>query len=187
LLTLIKNNKMEGNTKPSLLKSTMNYGIMLGLGLVIYTLLLWMFDATTHQSLGYVSFVITIVGIILATRTYRDQEQGGYITYGRAVSVGTLTVLFAGVITSVFTWLLYAVIDPGLIDKTHAMMEQAYYDAGMSYEQIDIAMNMAKRFANPVMMGVMGFVSSVFFGFLFSLVTSIFLKKEGDPFESEYS
>jgi hypothetical protein len=45
-------------------------------------------------------------GIILATRAYRDQEQGGYITYGRALAVGTLTVLFAGVITSVFTYLL---------------------------------------------------------------------------------
>jgi hypothetical protein len=70
---------------------------------------------------------------------------------------------------------LYTVIDPGLIDKTlHAMMEQAYYDAGMSDEQIDMAMNMAKRFTNPVMMGVMGFCQQCVFRVSFSLVTSIF-------------
>ena len=178
---------MENNNKKSLVKSTMNYGAMLGLALIIYSLLLWMFDATTNQSLGYVSFVITIAGIILATRAYRDQEQGGYISYGRALGVGTLTALWAGIITSFFTYLLYTVIDPGLIDKTYAVMEQAYYDAGMSDDQIEMAMNMATRFTNPLMMSVLGFLSSVFMGFIFSLITSIFLKREGDPFENQNS
>ncbi len=176
---------MEDKNKNSLVKSTMNYGAMLGLALIIYSLLLWMFDATTNQSLGYVSFVITIVGIVLATRAYRDQEQGGYISYGRALGVGTLTALWAGIITSFFTYLLYTVIDPGLIDKTYAVMEQAYYDAGMSDDQIEMAMDMAKRFTNPLMMSVLGLLSSVFMGFIFSLITSIFLKREGDPFENE--
>lgn len=176
---------MEDNSKNTLVKSTMNYGAMLGLALIIYSLLLWMFDATTNQSLGYISFVITIAGIALATRAYRDQEQSGYISYGRALGVGTLTALWAGIITSFFTYLLYTVIDPGLIDKTYAIMEQAYYDAGMSDDQIEMAMNMATRFTNPLMMSVLGLLSSVFMGFIFSLITSIFLKREGDPFENE--
>ncbi len=176
---------MEENQQPSLLKCTMNYGAMLGLALIIYSLLLWMFDASTNQYLGYISFIITITGIVIATRTYRDQEQGGFITYGRALGVGTLTSLFAGIITSFFTYLLYTVIDPGLVAKTHAIMEQGYYDAGLTDSQIEMAMNMAKRFTNPVMMAVLGLFSSVLMGFIFSLITSIFLKNEGDPFETD--
>jgi hypothetical protein len=176
---------MEENRKPSLIKSTVNYGAMLGLALVIYSLLLWMFDETFNQSLGYVSFGITIVGIILATRAYRDQELGGYISYGQALGVGTLTVLFSGIITTLFTWLLYNVIDTGLAERNLIFLEEAYYAAGMSDDQIDTALIMAKRFANPLVMAVMGIFGSVFFGFIFSLVTSAFLKKEGNLFEDK--
>jgi hypothetical protein len=176
---------MEENKQPSLIKSTISYGTMLGLVLVMYSLLLWMFDAIMNQYLGYVSFIFTIAGITLATMAFRDQEQGGFITYGRALAVGTLTAVFAGIITSVFTYLLYTVIDPGLIDKTFMMMEEKYYDAGMNDAQIEIALTMAKRFTNPVMMMVFGFFGSAFFGFIISLITSIFIKKEGDPFGTD--
>jgi len=176
---------MEENQQPSLLKSTMNYGAMLGLALIIYTLLLWMFDLTTRTGLASVSYIIMIAGIILATRTFRDQEQRGFITYGRALAVGTLTCVFAGVITGFFTYILYTVIDPGLIEKTYLTMEEAYYDAGMTDSQIETAMNMAKKFTNPVMMSVFGILGSAFMGFIFSLITSIFLKKEGAPFETD--
>ncbi len=174
---------MQEKHQSSLLKSTLNYGAMLGLTLLMYSLLLWMLDATTHQWLGLISHIIMITGIVLATRTFRDQEQGGFITYGRALAVGTMTAVFAGIITAFFTYLLYTVIDPGLIDKLYATMEQAYYEAGMSENQIEMAVNMAKRFTNPVMISVFGFLSSAFTGFIFSLITSIFLKKEGNPFE----
>jgi hypothetical protein len=171
---------MEENKKSSLLKSTMNYGVMLGLALVIYSLLLWMFDATFSQGLSYLSYVIIIGGIILATRAYRDQEQGGYISYGRALGVGTLTVLFASVITSLYTYLLFTVIDTGLVDRLMIIREEALYESGLSDDQIDMAMEMTKRFANPVFMAISGFIGTVFMGFIFSLITSIFLKKEGD-------
>jgi hypothetical protein len=177
---------MEEVKKPSLIKSTVNYGVMLGLALVIYSLLLWMFDATFNQSLGYVSFAITIGGIIFATRAYRDQELGGYISYGQALGVGTLTVLFSGIITALFTLILYNVIDTGLAERNFIILEEAYYAAGMSDEQIDAALMMARRFANPAIMAVMGIIGSVFFGFIFSLVTSAFLKKEGNIFEEDY-
>ncbi len=176
---------MEEEKKTSLLRSTMNYGAMLGLALIIYTLLLWMLDKTGHTGLGLVSYLIMIVGIVLATKSFRDQESGGFISYGRALGVGTLTCVFAGIITSFFTYLLFTVIDPGLMDKTYLMMEEAYYDAGMTDSQIEVAMDMAKRFTNPVMMAVFGVFGSAFMGFIFSLITSIFLKREADPFESD--
>jgi hypothetical protein len=169
---------MEENKKPSLLRSTLNYGIMLGLALVIYSLLLWMFNATFNQGLGYLSYVIIIGGIVLATRAYRDQEQGGYISYGRALGVGTLTVLFASVIGAIYTYLLFSVIDPGLLDRMMIIREEAMYGSGLTDDQIDMALAMTERFARPGIMAVSGFFGSVFVGFIISLITSIFLKKE---------
>jgi hypothetical protein len=169
---------MEENKKPSLLRSTLNYGVMLGLALVIYSILLWMFNATFNQGLSYISYVIMIGGIVLATRAYRDQEQGGYISYGRSLGVGTLTVLFASVITSVYTYLLFSVIDPGLLDRLMIMREEAFYESGLADDQIDMALQMTERFARPGIMAISGFFGGVFVGFIISLITSIFLKKE---------
>jgi hypothetical protein len=80
----------------------MNYGAMLGLALdnIHYSSL----DdgCITRTGLASVSYIIMIAGIVLATKTFRDQEQGGFITYGRALAVGTLTCVFAGVITGFF-------------------------------------------------------------------------------------
>ncbi len=134
---------------------------------------------------GIPSVIIMIGGIVLATRTYRDQEQGGYISYGRALGTGTLTVLFASVITAFFTLALFTVIDPGLMDRMMTMREMAMYESGLSDDQIDMAMNMAERFASPAILSLSGFAGSVFIGFIFSLITSIFLKKEGNPLERE--
>ena len=171
--------------KTSLSKSAKSYGAMLGLALIIYSLLLWMLDATTNRGLSFISYGIMIAGIFIAIKSFRDHEQGGYITYKRALWLGTLTSVFAGIITSFFAYLLYTFIDPGLIDKTYVIMEQAYYDAGMSDNQIEAAMVIAKRFTNPVMMMVFGFLGSVLVGFIFSLILSIFLKNETDPFHHE--
>lgn len=176
---------MEENKQPSLLKSTINYGAMLGLALVIVTLLAWMFDILLKPGFSYVGYALIIIGIVLATINFRDQEQGGSITYGRALGVGFLTTLFAGIVISLFSYLLYTLIDPTLIEKTYAMMEEGYYDAGMTDDQIETAMNMVKRFSNPPMMALIGLLTYMFMGLVFSLVTSIFLKKEGDPFTSE--
>ncbi len=176
---------MEEDKKNSLLKSTMNYGVILGLSLVIYSLFIWMLGETTNKNLSFVTYIIMISGIIISTKTFRDQEQGGYITYGRGLAVGTLTCFFAGIITSFFTFLLYTVIDPGLIDRTYALMENAYYESGMNDNQVETALNLAKKFTNPFTMMVFGFIGSVFMGFVFSLITSVFLKKEENPFESD--
>ena len=176
---------MEENKQPSLLKSTINYGAMLGLAMVIITLLAWMFDILLKPGFSYVNYALIIVGIVLATINFRDQEQGGSITYGRALGVGFLTTMFSGLVISLFSYLLYTVIDPTLVEKSYAVMEEGYYNAGMSDDQIETAMNMVKRFSNPPMMALIGFLGYVFMGLIFSLVTSIFLKKEGDPFTSD--
>lgn len=167
------------------MKSTLNYGAMLGLALIIVTLLAWMFDLLLKPGFSYVGYVMIIAGIVLATINFRDQEQGGSISYGRALGVGFLTTLFAGIIVSFFSYLLHTVIDPTLVDKTFAMLEEGYYDAGMTDDQIETAMNMVKRFSSPPLMALTGLVSYIFMGLIFSLVTSIFLKKEGDPFASD--
>jgi len=52
-------------------------------------------------------------------------------------------------------------------------------------EQIDMAMGMTKKFMNPGMMAGMAFLAYTFFGLIFSLLASIFIKKEDGSVEAE--
>ena len=55
---------------------------------------------------------------------------------------------------------------------------------GMSDEQIEMAQSMQKNFMNPGFINIMGFVVTSIWGFVLALITSAFIKKEGDPFKT---
>lgn len=174
---------MENTNQSSFLKSTMNYGAMLGLALVIYSVILWMFGLTFSKPLGYLSYLLIIAGLYLGIRAFRDQESGGFISYGRALGVGTMIGLFAGVITGFFTFIMFKFMDPELVDKAILMAEEALYKRGMTEDQIEMAIKAQKMFMKPVIFAISSILGSVFMSFIFSLIISIFLKKEESPFK----
>lgn len=172
--------------KVSVWQATLNSGIILGLALVIYTLLLYFLDQTFNQKLGYVSILILIVGLVLGIKSFRDDARGGIMSYGQGVGAGTVIGLYAGIIGAIFTFLLYEVIDPDLTGKLLTFTEEKLLESGrVPEEMMDQTMEMQKKFMAPWIMSVRGIISSVFFGVVVSLIASIFLKKEGNPFQQE--
>ena len=58
-------------------------------------------------------------------KSYRDNFMHGQITYGQSVGAGVIICLYYAIIMAVFTYILYTVIDPGLIAKQLAYAEEA--------------------------------------------------------------
>ena len=178
LYLLINSNIME--EKPSLLKSAMNYGAMLGIVLIAVSLIFYLLDITDSTISTITTSVVTLGGIYYIQIHYRMNVLGGYMSYGEALGVGTVSMIFASVISAFYLYIFLTFIDASQIDIA---MEQAYNDMverGMEEEQINQAMEFSTMLMTPGMMAVMGFLGSAFFGFIFSLITSIFTKKQ-DP------
>src|SRR5690554_5707682 len=102
-------------TSVSVWKSSLTYGLYLGLAMIITSVAFYATGNTFAKSVSWVSYALMIAGIIIAQLQYRKQL-GGYMTYVQALGVGVLTILFASVVSSFFTYLLFAVIDPSLQD-----------------------------------------------------------------------
>ncbi len=168
---------MEEQREVSILKSTFNYGVTLGLVFVIYQTIMWMLGLTIENITGYIGYLILIAGIVLATKAFRDNELGGFITYGKSLATGLLVSLFASIVLSVFIYVLHKFIDPGLVDKSLAEVSRRLYEGGFTEEQIDTAMQLQERVLTPFVIAIGQLFNTVFMGFLFSLITSIFLKK----------
>jgi hypothetical protein len=171
--------------KGNLLKYTLNYGLILGIILVLYSALLYATDLIFSKSLGYVSFLITIVIVYIGQKAFRDKGSGGSINYGRALVAGLLIVVFSSIISSIFTYFLYTIIDPQLVDKMLQLQEQKMISSGKyTEEQIELGLQMARKFTTPGRMVIMGILGSALMGFIISLITSIFIKKEAIQFDN---
>ena len=163
----------------TLFKSTMTSGLIVGIALVIFGLVLYILGMIKPPVwLGLIQYVIIIGGIIYGTKKYRDEDLGGEISYSKALGVGVLVCVFAAVIFGVYQFLLMTVIDPEYMNKMMSLIEEEYTKMGMSEEQIDAAMGMVRRMQNPVFTVVSSIIGLAFIGTIFSLITSAFLKKE---------
>jgi hypothetical protein len=118
-----------------------------------------------------------IGGIILGQLAYK-KALGGTLTYGQAVGVGVLTMVFASLISGIYTYLLYAVIDPSLQEQLRIFTEEQIIQQGkVPEEQLEMAVNMAAKFQTPPIMFAMAVVGGAFIGTIISLITAIFIKK----------
>lgn len=168
----------------TLLRSTMTMGLITGLALIIYTLLLYATNNLLKQNfaLGVINYIILIAGIVIGTRSYRDQALGGYITYGKALGYGVVLCVFTGIVVGIFTYLLYEVIDPNLMEQNMKVIQEEMLNRGMSAEQVETMTEMQARFRTPFMMLIGSIFTYSLLGLIFSLVTSAFLKKDEPMF-----
>jgi hypothetical protein len=177
-LSGITKNTLIMEKKVSVWQATLNSGLILGLALVIYTLLLYFLDQTFNKSLGYVSILIIIGGLVLGIKSFRDDARGGIMSYGQGVGAGTVIGLYAGIIGAIFTFLLYKVIDPDLLGKLLTFTEEKYLESGrVPEEMIDQIMKSQKKFMTPLVLSVSSIFSNVFFGVVVSL-TALFNRKQ---------
>ena len=89
--------------------------------------------------------------------------------------------VYVSVIMAIFTYLLYAVIDPDLVKKTLAMSEEAMQQKGVPQAAMDAGMAFTAKIMKPEIMALFSIFGTVFFGLIYSLLVSIFVRKEGNP------
>ena len=161
----------------SIWKSTMFSGIYLAVALILLSVIFYVTGNMFSKVAQYSSYPIIIAGIIWGQLSYK-KELGGISTYGQALTAGLLTMVFASIITSIYTYLLYAIIDPSLQEQMRIFTEEQMVAQGkVPEEQMEMALNMAAKFQTPAMMAAIGIFGGAFMGLIISLITAIFIKK----------
>ncbi|HSV87737.1 MAG TPA: DUF4199 domain-containing protein [Bacteroidales bacterium] len=170
----------EISSNPGMAKTALVYGLIIGVFLIMASMGFYLAGAITSPIASYLSLLAVLVGIILATLSWRKEGMGGYISYGKAVGFGSLTILFASILAGIFTYVFYKIIDPGAINLILHASEEALLrrSPDMPDEQFEAAMNMTRRFMTPLALSITTFFNTAFSGVIFSLITSIFLKRK---------
>ncbi|MCX6246990.1 MAG: DUF4199 domain-containing protein [Bacteroidetes bacterium] len=161
---------------------TLIYGVGTGVALIAFTLIMYVTNLYMNTTLGYVSFLIMMGGMVYGSLQYRKVQLKGFMTYGQAFSTNFLIGLFAVILSTIFFFFYIKYINTGLIDEILAQVRaKMEAKAGtMSQEQMDQAMSWTEKFMTPVWMIVWGFLANIFWATIFSLLIAILLRKK-DP------
>ena len=166
--------------KASIWKVALNHGAIAGLALVILSAIWYVTNLTFNEYVGWLNYVVLIALVIVGTKKQRELDEG-FISYGKALGVGSVISIVAALLFAIFTYILYSVIDVDLINKLYAIQEQAMMtNPAITDEQIDAAMEMSKQFTNSTTVSIGAFFGVSLTGFIISLVTSAVLKKNKD-------
>lgn len=171
--------------KRSIWKEALNYGIILGLISVGLSLLTYMFDLTFKTWIIWPSLLISVLVLFFMLRSYRDHYNNGYITYGKSVGAGVVINVYSALIVAIYIYVLYAFIDPGLMEKSLAVAEEKMISKGIPESALDQALEMQAKMMKPWFTAMMTTITSIFYGFLLSLIVSLFIMKKGNPLLDE--
>jgi hypothetical protein len=170
----------------SVTKHAMYYGLITGAALIIFSLILYIANLHMNRTLGYISFLILIGGMVWGTLEYRKQSQNGFMTYGKAFTSCFMIALFAAILSAFYTFVFAEFIHPGfsqeILDKAREQMMSGGQQ--MTDEQIDQALTWTQRFTTPVMLAIWGLITYVAISAVISLIAAIVLKKEDKSLNS---
>ncbi len=156
-------------------------GLILGLIGIVYSLVIYFLDLYFNKVQGWIFMLAEIVILYFLIKSYRDNFMHGMISYGQALGAGVIICLYYSLIMAVFTYILYTVIDTGLIDKQLAFTEETLQKSGVPQAQIDAGIKMQAKFMKPAFMVPATIITGMFLGLIFSLIAAAFVRKEGNP------
>ena len=143
-------------------------------------------DETVHSGalsmvIGYLGMLIAFTFIFVAIKSYRDKQNNGIISFGKAFGMGLLISLIASTLY-VITWaIVYKNFVPNYMDRySAAMIEQAKASSSGSALQAKIAeINKAKQlYATPLGFTLYTYAEILPVGILVSLIAALVLKRK---------
>jgi len=175
-------------TTPSTARIALRYGLYAGLASIIYSAILNITGLSFNKVVGYLSFpislAISIIAIVYACKEFRAAN-GGALSLGQAIGVGTLLSAISGFLSGVFLTIYVTIIDTSFVERTLDNARRQMEEQGnLSDEQIDQAMEMSRPFTENLMN--YSFVTGPIFGAIMGLILSVIIgaimKKDRDVF-----
>jgi hypothetical protein len=174
----------------SLFSNSLIYGLLTAAISIVFSVITYIVDVPFKSPVMYFSVVIMVAGIIYGTLQYRNISLGGKIDFGKAFVSGLLIVLVASVLSSIYSYLFFALIDPvyheRIIQESLEQTEAKLIEQGLSGDQMESALAMTRKFMSPIIMAIMALVFNTLLGAILALIAAAFLKKEDKSFNAQF-
>ncbi len=169
------------NPKKAFQKLALNYGLLLGLFSVLLSVIVYSMDSYMEKP-AWSTILITFVGFgitFYSIYQYR-KELSGYINIGQAMKMGVAVALIGGVISAISNYIFMTYIEPDMIERMIELGRSQIEESGQNLtdDQIEMSLEMSRKFMQPWVMASMAIISSIFMGVIYSLVSGLILQKK---------
>ena len=169
---------MENQTA-SVKKIALPHGLILALCTIVLSVIVYVMGMHLEQPWwqGVLNLAFSIAIIVYGLKAFK-RDNGGFMSLGEALKTGLAIALIAGIIGSIFTYLFVTVIEPEFTTQMLEVTREKMIEQNpeMSDDQLEMAMGMTENFMSPGIMVALGIISSLFFGFIISLIAGLIMK-----------
>ena len=146
-------------------------------------------DYAKWEVIGYLTILLSLVFVYLGIKKYRDEENEGEISFGRALKIGALIVLFPAIAFSIYNIIYVEVLDPEFADKYYEYQLEKMKSESEPSEYATIEASLADQremWGNIPLQSVLMFMTVYVIGFIISLLSSFILSR-GKPSSGQVS
>lgn len=174
------------------MSSKITYGVILGCLGGLLSIFYYILGPESMLNLSWLSYVMwaVMIGLLIFFGTKLRAENGGYFTFGQAYGALMMMIVVSTVVGSIFSFILFNVIDTEFGVAYFDLMAQQLYDQGLPEEQVEMTMEITKKMNpfKPLGLAIAALVSVVFYAVINLVLAAIikrnppenFLGKEGD-------
>jgi hypothetical protein len=152
--------------------------IAIALSMAFYLLGLDIFSISGMLTATLLPVTASIIMAVVAIKHQRDQLDGGYIKFGKALQVGLFVVFAGSFISSLWNYLLVTVIDPGYIDQMKENFANSSFGSSVPPEAMEEALKGFDKMGDLTQTLTSGLGGGLFWGLVVGLIAAAALKKE---------
>ncbi|MGY3214228.1 DUF4199 domain-containing protein [Mucilaginibacter sp. HD30] len=170
------------------------YGVLAGIisvswGVLSESVLGDSLSLNTRMILGYATMIVAFSLIFVAIKSYRDNENHGRITFGKAVGIGLLITLIASTVYVVVWMIDFKYFVPDFGEKYQAQAIAEMKQSGLSAPEIqkqsaEMADMMQTYKSNAAYRAMFTYLEVAPVGILMSLLAALILKRKTKPAEA---
>ena len=109
------------------------------------------------------------------------------MSYGEALKFGVTVSFLASIVIGFTNYILYRFVDTSLMDQLFVYQEKVLLDSGRSADEVEEVMKLVRVGTTPGLIFLTTIFRITLFGTLISLINSIFLKRNQNPFDKAMS
>ena len=133
------------------------------------------------EVLGYSAMVLSLLFVYFGIKHYRDKENGGVVSLGKAIGIGMLIALFAAIGVAIFDYLYTTQMNPDFatdyLEQSLAKMEETLSPEEFRIKSAELTKQMTE-YGGSGFMAFLMFASVMIIGFIMSLISGLILQRK---------
>ncbi|MGB5418932.1 DUF4199 domain-containing protein [Algibacter sp.] len=138
-------------------------------------------DFDYGEIIGYTAMILSLLFVYFGIKHYRDKENNGKISLGKAIGIGMLIALFSAVGVAVFDYIYTTQINPDFaseyLEYSIKKMEETLSAEELKVKSAELTQQMTD-YGSPSFMAFMMFASVMILGFVISLISGLILQRK---------